>query len=162
MVSLGSSIRSAARATFSAYRTVPIRWRLAGGSAALTLVILASFAAVVGVLTERQVRGQFRSQVGEAADQLQAQLNGRLGFPPRGLQFPACDHIPVRLGDFASAEHAQIRIFVGDRAVCDQESLVRLSRGSELRTMPSFSAPYSTRAYEQFDYLVETRPLRLS
>ena len=35
-----SSIRSAAQATFSAPRQVPIRWRLAGGSALLTLVIL--------------------------------------------------------------------------------------------------------------------------
>ena len=41
MASLGSSTRSAARATFSAYRSVPIRWRLAGGSAVLTFVILA-------------------------------------------------------------------------------------------------------------------------
>ena len=48
MASLGSYIRSAARATFSAYRSVPIRWRLAGGSAALTFVILAAFAAIVG------------------------------------------------------------------------------------------------------------------
>ena len=34
MASLGSFIRSAARATSSAYRRLPIRWRLAGGSAA--------------------------------------------------------------------------------------------------------------------------------
>jgi cell wall-associated NlpC family hydrolase len=40
VASLGSSIRSAARATSSAYRRLPIRWRLAGGSAVLTLVIL--------------------------------------------------------------------------------------------------------------------------
>ena len=40
MASLDSSIRSAARATYSAYKRQPIRWRLAGGSAALTLVIL--------------------------------------------------------------------------------------------------------------------------
>ena len=38
MESLGSYIRSAARATFSAYRRLPVRWRLGGGSAALTLV----------------------------------------------------------------------------------------------------------------------------
>ena len=48
-----SSIRSAARGTYSAYRRLPIRWRLAGGSAALTLVILCGFAVVVGVLTTR-------------------------------------------------------------------------------------------------------------
>ena len=84
MASLASSIRSAARATYSAYRTVPIRWRLAGGSAALTFVILASFAAVVGVLTNRQVRGQFNTQVRNAADQLQGQLTGKLHFSANG------------------------------------------------------------------------------
>ena len=75
MASLGSSIRSAARATFSAYRSLPIRWRLAGGSAALTFVILAGFAAIVGVLTTRQVRGQFNDEVRSAADQLEHQLH---------------------------------------------------------------------------------------
>jgi len=40
VASLDSSIRSAARATYSAYKRQPIRWRLAGGSAVLTLVIL--------------------------------------------------------------------------------------------------------------------------
>ena len=40
MASRGSFIRSAARGTSSAYRRLPIRWRLAGGSALLTLVIL--------------------------------------------------------------------------------------------------------------------------
>ena len=53
MASLASSIRSAARATSSAYRRLPIRWRLAGGSAALTLVILCGFAAIVGVAPGR-------------------------------------------------------------------------------------------------------------
>jgi two-component system OmpR family sensor kinase len=59
MVSPGSYIRSAAQATFSAYRRVPVRWRLAGGSAALTCVILASFATIVGVLADGQVRNLF-------------------------------------------------------------------------------------------------------
>ena len=40
-------MRSAARATSSAYRRLPIRWRLAGRSAALTLVILCGFAMIV-------------------------------------------------------------------------------------------------------------------
>ena len=63
MASLASSIRSAARATSSAYRRLPIRWRIAGGSAALTLVILCGFAVVVGVLTERRIEDDFNRQV---------------------------------------------------------------------------------------------------
>jgi two-component system, OmpR family, sensor kinase len=161
VASLASSIRSAARATFSAYRTVPIRWRLAGGSAALTFVILASFAAVVGVLTSRQVRGQFNTQVGTAADQLQSQLTGKVRFPPTGRQLPSCTGIPVHLGDFASAEHDQIRIFVGDTVVCDQGALVKLPRDVEPSATPKFTAPFERRTYEQFGYLVQTRSVNL-
>jgi two-component system OmpR family sensor kinase len=161
VASLASFIRSAARATFSAYRTVPIRWRLAGGSAALTFVILASFAAVVGVLTSGQVRGQFKTQVGEAADQLQAQLTGKVHFPSTGHQLPDCNRLPVHLSDVASAEHDQIRIFVGDTAVCDQQALVRLSRDAEIGSVPRFPAPFSRVTYERDGYLVQTRPLKL-
>ena len=59
MESLGSSIRSAAQATYSAYRRVPVRWRLAGGSAVLTLVILCGFAVIVGALTIQRIRDDF-------------------------------------------------------------------------------------------------------
>ena len=70
MANPDSSIRSAARATSSAYKRLPIRWRLAGGSAALTLVILLGFATIVGVLTTRRIQSDFNRQVEEAADQL--------------------------------------------------------------------------------------------
>src|SRR4051812_49488780 len=72
--SLDSSIRSAARATYSAYKRQPIRWRLAGGSAALTLVILCGFAVIVGTLTTRAIYADFNRQVAVAADRLQARL----------------------------------------------------------------------------------------
>ena len=55
MASPGSFIRSAARATSSGYKRLPIRWRIAGGSALLTLVILLGFATIVGVLTTRRI-----------------------------------------------------------------------------------------------------------
>jgi two-component system OmpR family sensor kinase len=108
VASLDSYIRSAARATYSAYRLVPIRWRLAGGSAALTLVILASFAGIVGVLTNRQVRTQFNDQETAAVAQLYGELNGRLSMKKNTSQLncPA-----TKLYDYASAEHAQIRFF---------------------------------------------------
>ena len=69
MASPASSTRSAARATYSAYRRIPIRWRLAGGSAVLTLVILCGFAVLVGVLTTRQIRNDFHDQVSATADE---------------------------------------------------------------------------------------------
>src|SRR3954470_20527850 len=70
-----SSTRSAARATYSAYKRQPIRWRLAGGSAALTLVILLGFALVVGTLTTRAIYKDFNRQVSSAADRLQDRLS---------------------------------------------------------------------------------------
>ena len=42
-----------------AYRRVPVRWRLGGGSAALTFVILAGFATVTDVLTDRHLSSAF-------------------------------------------------------------------------------------------------------
>ncbi len=73
----------------------------------LTFVILASFAAILGVLTTRQVVGQFNDEVGSAADQLQQELNRKLDFVHGVLD---CDRT-VHLSDYASAEQAQIRIF---------------------------------------------------
>ena len=78
MANPGSSIRSAARATSSAYKRLPIRWRLAGGSAALTLVILFGFATIVGVLTTRRIQSDFNQQVEDAADQLAKQTDIRV------------------------------------------------------------------------------------
>ena len=69
-----SSIRSAAQATFSAPRQVPIRWRLAGGSALLTLVILCGFAGAVGGLTSQRLHQDFDREVSDKADLLQERI----------------------------------------------------------------------------------------
>ena len=74
MASPVSSTRSAAQATYSAYKRQPIRWRLAGGSAALTLVILLGFAVIVGTLTTRAIYKDFNRQVTSAADRLEQRL----------------------------------------------------------------------------------------
>jgi two-component system, OmpR family, sensor kinase len=160
VASLGSSIRSAARATFSAYRSVPIRWRLAGGSAALTLVILASFAAVVGVLTDRQVVGQFNDEVSSAAFQLQQELNNKLAFVGPNLD---CDKQPVHLNDYASAEHAQVRIFADGQLACTQDEVFR--QGAEAPAPPSlFAAPptQTSGLFTSNGYRVAVRPLQIS
>src|SRR3954454_3933770 len=87
VASLGSYIRSAARVTFSAYKRVPIRWRLAGGSAALTLVILCGFAVIVGVLTTRRLESEFNRQVSDRASEIADKLELRLtGEPARPVK----------------------------------------------------------------------------
>ncbi len=110
MASHDSSIRSAARATYSGYRRIPIRWRLAGGSAVLTCIILASFAVIVGSLTGRQVRYQFDEQQEKAISELSKSLSGKLRFDPNGLYLD-WTNVKVDLGSFAGANRAQIRIF---------------------------------------------------
>ncbi len=109
MASLGSSIRSAARATSSAYRRLPIRWRLAGGSAALTLVILCGFAAIVGVLTTRRIQADFSRQVADAADELSREVKLRYGQRDDGTTFLRKIRGP-NLDDYAAGQNAVVRI----------------------------------------------------
>jgi two-component system OmpR family sensor kinase len=142
--SLGSYIRSAAQATYSAYRSVPVRWRLAGGSAALTFVILTGFAVIVGVFTTRQVRGEFRNEVVATATHMAGenplQLNPGASCNNQGLTYAA------------SAEHAQILIFDAGagNVVCSQ--------GAE--NEPRLPIPTRTQGlYEQSGYLVAVQPL---
>jgi signal transduction histidine kinase len=54
---------------------MPIRWRLAGGSALLTLVILCGFAGAVGGLTSKRIYQDFDEQVRSAANVLGARLH---------------------------------------------------------------------------------------
>jgi len=154
VASLGSYIRSAAQGTFSAYRSVPIRWRLAGGSAALTFVILAAFAAVVGVLTTRQLRHQFANQVDGAATQLATSLqplnwnNGEL----------VCDKT-VSLPDYVSTQHAQIRIFDQNGfLLCTQDRVLgpkaRIRGVKSPLATPNFTPPDRAGVYQELGYRV--------
>jgi two-component system, OmpR family, sensor kinase len=104
MASLASFTRSAARATSSAYRQLPIRWRLAGGSALLTLVILMGFAITVGALTTRRIRADFDAEMRDAATDLQSRI--RLGFRADGTV--GCT--APELDAYAAGEHAVIRV----------------------------------------------------
>jgi two-component system, OmpR family, sensor kinase len=133
--SLGSYIRSAARGTFSAYRSVPIRWRLAGGSAALTFVILASFAVIVGALTNRQVHTQFDDQLGSTVDQLVRDI-GHDGLLVAGSRI----YCGNSLGSFAEAEHAQIRLFDSSdlKLVCSTQTQPATGKGRP-RPQPLFN-----------------------
>jgi two-component system OmpR family sensor kinase len=59
----------------------PVRWRLAGVSAALTFVILLVFAAGVGRLVENRLRDDFRDELDAAASQLAFKFDEVPGAP---------------------------------------------------------------------------------
>ena len=156
MASRGSYIRSAARATFSAYRSIPIRWRLAGGSALLTCVILASFAAIVGVLTDGQLRGQFNDDVRSNSDQLAKDLH--LKWLGDGA-YLNCKKQNVSLKDYTSAEHAQIRIFnEAGVLLCTQED-VKVKGVKALPATPELPAPTKAGTYDEGGYRVVAQQL---
>ncbi len=133
---------------------------MAGGSAALTFVILAGFAAIVGVLTSRQVRGQFNDEVSAATQQLQRQL-GSMHLAPPSYALD-CDRT-VHLSDYGSAEHAQIRIFdIGDGALACTNDLKVVAKGTKLpQVKPSFPAPTSTGTFDELGYRVDVLHLRV-
>ena len=154
MASLGSSIRSAARATFFAYRRVPVRWRLGGGSAALTFVILAGFAGVVGVLTEHQITDQFSSQMNLATQYLQGLMNPVYSTATHTLN---CASVDLDLPSFAGADNAQIRVFDDSGALlCTQapSDITGVSGDTVPKGVPTFRLPTARGVYDQDGYRV--------
>jgi two-component system, OmpR family, sensor kinase len=129
---LDSSIRSAARATYSAYKRQPIRWRLAGGSAALTLVILCGFAVIVGTLTTRAIYSDFNRETAATAERLASELTYIFVGYSKGHPQYQCDHCPS-LNNLASAQAAAIRV-VGRSGYPLEHS----------RNAPSFGPPANT------------------
>ena len=121
MASRGSFIRSAAQATSSAYRRLPIRWRLAGGSALLTLVILLGFATIVGVLTTRQINSDFNRQIADAATDLQGRVKPRVVLEDDTFiryDFSRLDKGSPDLDTYAAGQKsAVIRLVTGDGRV---------------------------------------------
>jgi signal transduction histidine kinase len=146
-MSRDSSIRSAARATFSAPRQVPIRWRLAGGSALLTLVILCGFAGAVGALISERIHDDFDQEVNSAANELQA----KLGFENVVLD-PDTNRVKLvgfrpNLDFFAGGSGAVIRIVTRSGGVVKDTE-----RTADLGAPELFST-------ELHGYRIETRPL---
>jgi two-component system OmpR family sensor kinase len=152
MASLASCIRSAARATSSAYRTIPARWRLAGGSAALTFLILAVFALAGGTLITREISVQFVNRALQNTAVLQAKVHVQVDQITRK---PVCPEggSSIDLHDFASANDAQIRVFNrAGKVICSQQLALDTSRPQTVT--PRFSKPtvanfaYRERGYE--------------
>jgi two-component system, OmpR family, sensor kinase len=124
VASPGSFIRSAAQATSSAYRRLPIRWRLAGGSALLTLVILLGFATIVGVLTTRRIDADFNRQVADAATDLQNSVRPRVVYEGESFiryDFSRLDKGSPDLDTYAASQKsAVIRLVTADGEVLNQ------------------------------------------
>jgi two-component system, OmpR family, sensor kinase len=150
MASPGSSIRSAARATFSAYRRVPVRWRLGGGSAALTFVILAGFASVTYILTDRQLSKSFYQQQYGAIQQMAGELK-----PTVQNGAVVCQQ---QIYSFGSADHAEIRFFnQSGKLVCSS-----VLTGSNLND-PYFRPPvHSGKTYVENGYQVDRQVVPIS
>lgn len=83
---------------------LPIRVRLAGGSAALTLLILCMFALAIGTLTARRIRADFTSQLTTAAD--------NIGTNVRLFQDEVTGdwHVDRPLDFLAAPDHAKVLI----------------------------------------------------
>ncbi len=156
MASLGSYTRSAAQATFYAYRRLPIRWRLAGGSAVLTFVILAGFAAILDVLTTREVRGQFNNEENSATIQLASQLDLHWNEDT----FSMCNK-SVHLSDYATPERAQIRIYdLGTgQLLCNQYQV--LAGTKPPGTGPNFPLPVRSGTFTELGYRTVVRRVKV-
>jgi two-component system, OmpR family, sensor kinase len=149
VASPGSFIRSAARATSSAYRRLPIRWRLAGGSALLTLVILLGFAAIVGVLTTRSIRSDFDREVAASADDLRKKLQPTVAYDDQGRGRIRLHKDSPNLDDYAASQGAVIRVVFEDGTRIDS------TQGAPYLVPPRA-------ATQEYDgYLIESRSMEL-
>jgi two-component system OmpR family sensor kinase len=83
----------------------PVRWRLAGVSAGLTLAILVLFGAIIGNLATKRVRDDFNSEMQRAVSNLASQVQ---------IADTITNTLIVRepdLADFVSSNDATVRIF---------------------------------------------------
>jgi two-component system, OmpR family, sensor kinase len=122
---------------------IPIRWRLAGTTAALTFVILCTFALVVGELTQSRIRSDFQHDVAAGADDLRDRLNiriegGRLIRPTQST-----------LDLYAGSDHAVIRLITWDGRVVQTTS------------KPPMLGMSTDRTQQVGGYRLETRPVQL-
>jgi two-component system OmpR family sensor kinase len=81
-----------------------VRWRLAVASAALTLIILLGFGAVVGKVATNRIRADFNGEVRSAGQTLAAEI--QIGYTPLGTAFkhPSLD-------DFVRSDDASARVY---------------------------------------------------
>jgi signal transduction histidine kinase len=118
-------------------------------------VILCGFAAIVGVLTDRRLHGDFGRQVAGAADDLQRSLNLKRAFDNSGRPTLVCatTACPItNLTDYASPQNAVVRIVARDGTA------IKESRGA-----PALASPYYLGKSADFaGYRVETRRIAVT
>ena len=123
-----------------AYRRLPIRWRLAGGSAALTMIILMGFATIVGVLTSRRLEDDFASKVRRTATELAERVEWRFS-PSTGRSVLAGPQVK----EFAAAQNALLNVIPPRPGYPRGERFPR--------------APFPDTLPEYRGFQVETRPI---
>ncbi|HEX3873135.1 MAG TPA: HAMP domain-containing sensor histidine kinase [Solirubrobacteraceae bacterium] len=145
---------------------LPIRMRLAGTSAALTLVILCAFAAAIGTLTIRRIRADFTNSLSTAADSLRGELSFGWGINGPVLLGPELDN-------FAAGDDAAIRIISRNTGgvIAETRSAPRLglpgpdgngrttSTGSYLVTTVLVPLSQDGRPTNQAVYVMYARPI---
>ena len=94
---------------------ISIRWRLAIVSAALTFVILAGFAIVIGQVTASRVRSDFNNQVAAAVDDLSDRFSFHVSPNGNDLVLDGPD-----LDLYAASTGSVIRVLQRDGRVLDQ------------------------------------------
>jgi signal transduction histidine kinase len=119
---------------------IPIRWRLAIGSSALTFVILAVFAVVIGQVTASRVRSDFNNQLAAAVDDLSDRFRPHTDAVTGQVELGGPD-----LDVYAASTDAAIRIVQRDGRILDQT-----------KRAPNFGI-LLPRTAETSGYRVETR-----
>jgi two-component system OmpR family sensor kinase len=126
----------------------PVRWRLAGVSAALTLIILLAFAVVVGRLATARLKSDFNEDLkGTAvsiASSAQVAFNPTIGT--REIHIP-----PQQLQNMAPVPNSALRIVYSDGDL--------VSPTSRTAGAPDFGPPDIQTVQEFGDYGVAAQPL---
>ena len=120
---------------------IPIRWRLALVSSALTLVILAAFALVIGQVTASKVRSDFNNQLAAAVDD----LSDRFSFTSERYSGDI-DLAGPDLDVYAASNDAVIRVIQRDGRIL-----------AESERAPNFGILLPRTAQTAAGYQVETR-----
>jgi two-component system, OmpR family, sensor kinase len=124
---------------------IPIRWRLALTSAALTCLILSGFGVLVGQLTVARIRSDFNNELAAGVDELRDRIALSIDASTRTI-------VAVRpdLNLFAAPNHAVIRVLDEDGTILAQTT-----------GAPNIGFPLPPRGGKVAGFRVESREVAL-